>query len=594
LAAVSSDPNAPSGSARRLTLLIMGAGTVFFAVHGWKLFYFLTDDAHIAFRYVSNSLAGRGLVWNAAPFRPVEGYTSFLWVILLREVWAVTGIEPPSSSGVLSLFFALGTLYLTFRFILTMSLPQRMERWRLVFLAFAITGILVNRTFLAWMSSGLETALFNFMLTWWVYEGTRQGVPTAWRLTRLSSAAALCALSRPDGLLVVAATSFQIAVSWYRSGRNPRFLVTALPLLAIPTHLLWRFHTYGYWLPNTFRAKVHKPWPESGIRYFTSFVVEYSVWIWVLLVVGWAVRQTVATRRSPASAPPGPRLITLTTIAMLVAHWAYYTFIVGGDNFEFRAYSHLIPLLFVSAVWVAARLLSTPVLAAEALAAFVVFSCPIPWLHWFCTRDLTNHNDTRTLYVPLARLFSSPFRPLVRVWDDTQDWLIHHAVGIRHQEHKIFFEWVAETFGTREDGLRFGLDHRTVFAVPWAGVPGWTLPNTAILDVLGLNDPVVPTIGVLYEDNRKMAHDRFAPNEYIACFRPNTAIVDGRPTLLRNDVPLTDDEVRECETRDWSHIVKPGHFVAWWALHQREVWRTSHPATKGRPYALEHPAIKIE
>jgi hypothetical protein len=133
-----------------------------------------------------------------------------------------------------------------------------------------------------------------------------------------------------------------------------------------------------------------------------------------------------------------------------------------------------------------------------------------------------------------------------------------------------------------------------VFAVPWAGVPGWTLPNTAILDVLGLNDPVVPTIGVLYEDNRKMAHDRFAPNEYIACFRPNTAIVDGRPTLLRNDVPLTDDEVRECETRDWSHIVKPGHFVAWWALHQREVWRTSHPATKGRPYALEHPAIKIE
>ena len=53
-------------------------------IGGWHLFYFLTDDAYITFRYVSNSLAGRGLVWNPAPFRPVEGYTSFLWAIVLR------------------------------------------------------------------------------------------------------------------------------------------------------------------------------------------------------------------------------------------------------------------------------------------------------------------------------------------------------------------------------------------------------------------------------------------------------------------------------------------------------------------------------
>ena len=50
---------------------------------GWREFLFLTDDAFIAFRYASNSLRGFGLVWNPPPFAPVEGYTSFLWVVLL-------------------------------------------------------------------------------------------------------------------------------------------------------------------------------------------------------------------------------------------------------------------------------------------------------------------------------------------------------------------------------------------------------------------------------------------------------------------------------------------------------------------------------
>jgi arabinofuranosyltransferase len=42
-------------------------------VVGWKLFWFLTDDAFITFRYASNSILGHGYTWNPPPFRPVEG-----------------------------------------------------------------------------------------------------------------------------------------------------------------------------------------------------------------------------------------------------------------------------------------------------------------------------------------------------------------------------------------------------------------------------------------------------------------------------------------------------------------------------------------
>ena len=66
---------------------------------GWKAFWFLTDDAYIAFRYIGNSMDGYGYVWNVPPFLPVEGYTSFLWVALLDVVWRFTGIGGDFVSG---------------------------------------------------------------------------------------------------------------------------------------------------------------------------------------------------------------------------------------------------------------------------------------------------------------------------------------------------------------------------------------------------------------------------------------------------------------------------------------------------------------
>jgi arabinofuranosyltransferase len=69
---------------------------------GWSEFRFLTDDAYITFRFAYNHLEGWGYSWNPAPFRPVEGYTSFLWLLLLEGVWWVTGYEPPLVANWLS------------------------------------------------------------------------------------------------------------------------------------------------------------------------------------------------------------------------------------------------------------------------------------------------------------------------------------------------------------------------------------------------------------------------------------------------------------------------------------------------------------
>ena len=84
------------------------------------------------------------------------------------------------------------------------------------------------------------------------------------------------------------------------------------------------------------------------------------------------------------------------------------------------------------------------------------------------------------------------------------------------------------------------------------GVPGWVLPNVAILDTQGLNDAVIarsPPVATTSEQ-RHMAHDRVPPPGYIECFRPNLFVTaDDVLTIGRREVDLSASEIRACENR---------------------------------------------
>lgn len=535
---------------RRGARIALGATLVVAAVLGWELFWFLTDDAYIAFRYVSNAMAGRGLVWNPPPFAPVEGYTSFLWVVLLWGVWALAGLDPPRAANVLSLGFGLATLLLVYRAALRAPLPARWVRWRLPLAGLVGLGIVTNRTFLAWLSSGLETALFNFTVTAWVLlAAARPERFGARRTAAFAAAAAAIALTRPDGLLFVAATGAVLAaVSWARA-EAPRAVARraawAAPLLAVPAHLLWRHAAYGAWLPNTYYAKYLGPWPEAGWRYAASFALEYGLWVWLPLVAAAGVS---AWRRGP---PPLARWLPgALAVAALAAHAAYYTLVIGGDHFEYRVYSGLVPLLFLSALLAAARLPWRPAAAAGALAVFVLASWPIPWVHWAETRGLRTAAETQQLVRPVAERFPAPLRPVVRAWDGWQAWLIRHLVCVRHQEHRVLTLEQARLWPPRVVGARVGWDGHPVLPARVVGMVSWVYPNVAVLDLFGLNDRVVAR-SPLPPGERLMAHARVPPPGYVECFRPNARFQAGRLRFVPRDRPLTDAEIRDCEARDW-------------------------------------------
>jgi arabinofuranosyltransferase len=455
-------------------------------------------------------------------------------------------VAPPESANWLSLLFGYGTLYQAFRIFQRMSLPEAFRPYRRVLLGLALIGIVTNRTFLTWLSSGLETSLFNFCVTSWVYHGFDQDPRRgrAWA-AKTSAFAALLALTRPDGLLFCAATVLLVAVRMIGDGPPRRDLILAmLPLALVPAHLIWRRVTYGVWLPNTFYAKVVAAWPESGARYLLSFAIENGLWVWGLLAILAAAR---AGRRLVS--PPFPALVVCGALA---AHAAYYTFVVGGDHFEYRVYSHLVPLFFISGVWLSARGLRRPSAATLALALLVLASWPIPWLHWNETRELRTREQTHLLAAPIAQEFPALLRGPVAGWDGLQAWLVAHAVCLRHQEHKVFWQFMRDRLPSREAGARVGWGERAVMVAGNIGVLGWVLPEVAIIDASGLTDRIVARTPIDLARERHMAHDRRPPKGYLQCFRPNARIEQGM--LVFQSRPLSDEAIAACEALGWLRI----------------------------------------
>ena len=207
-------------------------------------------------------------------------------------MWRLSGVEPPSSANWISLFCAYGIVVVTLR-LQWRDGSCATPRVRLALVALLSVAILTNRTFLAWTSSGLETALFNLLvISWWAM------LLRPCSLKRFSGAAglaALIALTRPDGLLFATSTLALLAVSGWRS-RKWSSLLAGLPLLVVPLHLLWRYSYYGEWLPNTYYAKQLGAWPEAGMRYFACFVIEYGLWILPFQLASYSRNGSAARR----------------------------------------------------------------------------------------------------------------------------------------------------------------------------------------------------------------------------------------------------------------------------------------------------------
>lgn len=469
----------PKSLLRFLLLVALAAGLVF----GANALWILVDDAFITFRYVANARDGHGLVWNPPPFAPVEGYTSLTWELALWATWSWLGVEPPHAANVLSVLCGLGSLVV----LATAAFGLRHRdgaRVGDVVVFVALAAIVGNRTFLQWLTGGLDTALFNLcVLTWCVlaFRGVARRT-TGW-LATWAMAAALVALTRPDGLLMVAATSVAAAAGTLRRERSWRATLLGLsPLAAVAAQFSWRRWFYGEWLPNTYYAKVGAPWPEAGVHYLACFSFEHGVWLWLLLATWWLVSNASsglrARLRNLAAHVPA-----VLAVSAIVAHVGYYTLRVGGDHFDYRMVSHLVPLLGLSAAAMAAHACRSSGAVVAWLSAGWL-AAAVGWLHL----ALTDFRQPPG-YDPLSRHVPAWAKPVARWYDRHRLWLQCHFICMRFL-HGTTTESLLALVPPRRRSA-FDLEDVPVAKFSAVGMYGWVLPDVAVIDVLGLNDWVV-------------------------------------------------------------------------------------------------------
>lgn len=338
-----------TAAVRRAALLsLLVAGLIAHAL----LYRFVTDDAYISFVF-SRNLAEHGVLAFNPDLPPVEGYTNFLWTVLLAGLMWL-GVPPEPSSQVLGIGFAAGSMLLALK--LSAHVWRRPSPWD--HLAPALLA--ASAGYACWSSGGLETQLFTFLVTWALYEYTR-GDAEPVRVRRVGIALALAAMTRPEGLLVAGVLGLhRLALNLARDRRlwpHVHELGCILWFLALwGPWFAWRWQHYGWPFPNTYYVKAAGPATEQ----YLAAVREnglYYVWQWA--------RQSGALFAAPlvvlglgVARPRTPRFVFGTAALALTALYLVYTARVGGDFMGLHRF--VMPLFVVVALGTAfgARLLA--------------------------------------------------------------------------------------------------------------------------------------------------------------------------------------------------------------------------------------------
>lgn len=314
------------------------------------------DDANIFLRYARNFANGDGFVYNAGGER-VEGFTSFLWVLVCAGFYTIT-----SNPEILIGIFLLLCTTLTITMVYT-TLFKELE---------SLSDGFLKRNFF-WLYSGFIICIGPSLGTWWILSLMENGL---WSMLFTTIVVLLMRVSRnndlnkPEQLLGLAAAFLMVltrpeALAWgvifsalfflirYRQGKGYLFPTAFLITTAVSavSLVMFRLYYFGYPLPNTFYAKVSGDRLYnivSGFKYLLNFVANFNTGITMLFAALLATLGHILAqpRKMLHSTYPGASFrFRLLLAGLILIAGLCLPLLTGGDHFGgFRFYQHLLPL----------------------------------------------------------------------------------------------------------------------------------------------------------------------------------------------------------------------------------------------------------
>jgi len=311
----------------RIVLLLSVA---LFLVLAHEFRQFTVDDAYISLRYARNLADGFGLVYSTDGSTPVEGYTNFLWILLEAPLYLlrISDQRVLLSVKAIGIAFGLGIMLVSYALIRRITSSVR---------ASALGALLVSAVpYLAfWSVGGLETAMYIFWLMVGLYayiSEQQKNEIHAWSMFFLT----LMSLTRPEGLVVVA-----VLLAWeagqllsandaaQRSAGIRRLVsASAIPVVIYGSYFIWRYHYYGFLLPNTFYARSN----ALSAQQLLNRVGE--MWPFILYMLPVAVLAIIGYRRATIQGKHEKTLMAVILVCLIAASFASRREWMPGFRYE--------------------------------------------------------------------------------------------------------------------------------------------------------------------------------------------------------------------------------------------------------------------
>ncbi len=487
------------------------------------------DDAYITFRYIDNLLNGHGLVFNIG--ERVEGYSNFLWLVLLIPFRAF-GIDPVHAAQGLGMTCGLGVLIVTYHLALRLMGSPRLG-------FFAVLLLALDGSFVRWAVDGLETQLFTLLLltAFWLEMVPGSRLRPTGRSFLEGLSLGLASLTRPEGLLfIVGIVAYRVVGGTYWAlrqsppgpvGRTPEqrlplagsssFWLGLLALLsgaALITgpHFLWRHAYYGEWLPNTAYVKVIPGFVSfvRGMRYAVLFGYQHLA-IWAALLVAHVLGRRARAAHARHAAHP-LRLPALASGAMVL-----YIIVIGGDWMnQGRFFVPIAPFLALLVVERAARALG------EVIPGQGYRCTGVTWL--------------LLAFAAVGGFYGSSWRT---------EWPRLEQARLEHEGRQAVIAWLKAH--APADAL--------LLTEEIGEIPFYTGLRT--LDVYGLIDPWIARHGI-YEPDAPAGHQKADLNHSLS-FKPEFMVMAGFKKTWQRHMRAKGKGVRYPELihYDWVPVVFP-------------------------------------
>jgi len=355
----------------------------------WSFGDSVHDDIFISFRYARNLVDGHGLVFN--PSERVEGYTNFLWTVLVAAGMAV-GIEPVSLVRGGSVLAGAGCA------VLAWTMAER--RYAIV----AAVLIATNTAFAMEATQGLETCFFSALCGLAIMLRSRE-LEDRDPFPSSGLVAGAAVLTRPEGvLLFVLMEGLPLLAD--RGALRGRWRAWAGFAALLLPHLAFRISFYGELVPNTFHTKVIgvEHWDPS---YLLAFCKAHPAW--VLLAVVGAITSWRADR--------GRALLLIGPCAA----WALWIWHSGGDYKPTHRFFApiLVPLAVLAANGVARIASGRFVIAAAAIVLAVGPDFAWGWPKYL--EYAKKHEAQTSMRLTAGQFLRERYEP--------GTWVAMHAIG---------------------------------------------------------------------------------------------------------------------------------------------------------------------